>query len=282
MESRSAESAVHVRADRGNWDLENIFWEPCRELLQYRELIRNIVVRDLKVRYKRSVLGIAWTVLAPLLSMLVMWIVFTKAFGVQTPFYAVYLLSGIIIWNFFLQSSSSGCVSVINGSGLIRKIKLPRVVFPISAVVNNLVNLGFAFAALMLVVLFSGAPFHWTLFLVPLEIIPLVLFCAGWAMAAASFGVFFRDIQYILEIFLGAMFYLTPILYEPDKLPAKAQWIVSVNPMAKFIHLFRNVVYYGELPLWRVYFISLGIGAAMFLAGWVVFQRLQRKFVYWL
>ena len=280
--SNRDKTLTHVRSDRALWDFHNLFWEPLRDLFRYRELIRNIVVRDLKVRYKRSFLGILWTVLAPMLSMLVMWAVFTHAFRVQIPFYAAYLLSGIIVWNFFLQSSSAGCSSIINGAGLIRKIKLPRVIFPISAIVNNLVNFTFAFTALMLVILITGAPLRLTLLLVPIEMIPLILFATGWAMLVSALGVFFRDLQYILEITLGAAFYLTPVLYEPSQLPAKAQWIVSINPMAKFIHLFRNVVYYGELPHLQVYFVSLGTGLAMFAIGWVTFQRLQRKFVYWL
>lgn len=282
MSQQKSLPVTYVRADRGTWDARNLFIEPARELIQFRELIRNIVSRDLKVRYKRSVLGIAWTILAPLLSMAVMWAVFTRFMGYQMPFYAVYLLSGIIVWNFFIQSSSAGSVAILNGAGLIRKIKLPRVIFPISVVVNNAVNFLFAFVALMLVILVTGAPFHATLILAPFILLPLVLFAAGWAMLVSALGVFFRDLQYLLEVFLGAMFYLTPILYRAEQVPARFQWLVSINPMAKFIHLFRAVVYYGELPFGRVYFVATLMGLGTFLLGWVVFQKLQRKFIYWL
>lgn len=290
-----SDEIVHVRADKGQWDFDNIFWRPFKELLRFRELIGNIVARDLKVRYKRSILGVAWTVVAPLMSMTVMWAVFTLAFGVQMPNYAVYLLSGIILWNLFIQSSAAGCSSILQGAGLIRKVKLPRVIFPISVVVNNLVNFAFAFMALLLVILVTRAPIHWTILLVPVMLVPPALFCLGWAMMVSAFGVFFRDLQYILEIFLGAMFYMTPILWKPEQLPAvihtkirgevfdwSPEWIVSLNPMAKYIHLFRSVVYHGEIPGLRVYGIALGMGFFMFVLGWVVFQKLQRKFVYWL
>ncbi|MBS1986160.1 MAG: ABC transporter permease [Bdellovibrionales bacterium] len=278
----NSNTVLHVRADQHALDFTNIFSEPFFDLFRYQGVIRNIVARDLKVRYKRSFLGVGWTVLAPLMSMLVMWTVFTHAFGVQMPFYAVYLLSGIIVWNVFLQSSAAGCVSIMQNASLIRKVKLPRVVFPLSAVANNMVNFVFAGMALMLVVLITGAPIHSTLLLVPVAILPLLLFASGWAMMVSALSVFFRDLQYILEIFLGAMFYLTPILYEAERLPARAQWIVSLNPMAKFIHLFRTVVFYGQVPQLHVWVSAMAMGLAMLTLGWVIFQRLQRNFIYWL
>ncbi len=273
---------LHVRADKSSWDTHNLFVAPLRELRQYRALISNIVSRDLKVRYKRSIIGVFWTVLAPLMSMIVLWVVFTHALKVTIPYYGAYLLSGIIAWNLFLQSSQAGIQSVLANAALIKKVRLPRVIFPITTVVNNLVNFGFSFLALLLVMAVSGAPFHWTLVLTPLVLIPMILFCLGWAMACSALSVFFRDLGYILEIGLQALFYLTPILYQAESVPTRFQWILSFNPIAKYIHLFRSVVFSGELPDARVYLVSLGLGLLSFFVGWIVFQRLQRKFLYWI
>jgi ABC-2 type transport system permease protein len=274
--------AFYARADRHSWDLYNLFVAPLKELLQYKELVRNIVSRDLKVRYRRSVLGILWTILAPLLSMTVMWAVFQYALQVKIPNYPVYILSGIITWNLFVQSSTAGAASILNNSALLSKLRLPRVIFPLSAVVNNLVNFGFAVVAFVLVVLITRAPLHGEMRLLPLVLIPLLLFAAGWSMLVSSLCVFFRDLQYMLDIGLQAVFYLTPILYDPKSLPAKASWIVQVNPIAKFIHLVRNALYSGEWPDPQTYMVALAMGVFMFLVGWVAFQRLQRKFIYWL
>ena len=279
---RIEEPVYHARADRSDWDFHNLFVMPFRELFHYKELVRNIVSRDLKVRYKRSLFGIAWTVLAPTMTMLVLWAVFTKAMGVQIPNYATYLLSGLICWNFFTQTSASGGAAILGARDLVCKVRLPRVVFPISAAFNNLVNFAFACVALVLTMLLTRSSFHLTLFLFPVMILPMFLFAAGWAMLVSALSVFFRDLQYILEIVLQAAFYVTPILYRAESVPEKYRWIVSINPLAKFIHLFRLVAYDGLVPGASVYFVSLFTGAAMFLLGWYIFHRLQKKFIYYL
>ncbi len=278
----AAEPVVHIRADRGNWDFHNLVRAPIQELVQFKELIRNTVVRDIKVRYKRSVLGIAWTIIAPLMQMIVMWTVFTKAFQVSMPNYALYLFSGIITWNLFSQSSVAGGASILGAAGLITKIKLPRVLFPLTAVINNLVNFSFAFAALLLLMVVTRAPFHWTMLSVPFMLLPLILFCMGWAMLVSALSVFFRDLQYILEIALGALFYATPIFWDPTALPAKWHWVASVNPLAKYVFMMKASIYHGVLPNFSTYAIATFTGLAMFVIGWIVFQRLQRKFIYWI
>jgi ABC-2 type transport system permease protein len=278
----SLEPVYYARGNKSAFDVHNEVSAPIKELFQYRLLIKNIISRDLKVRYKRSVLGIVWTVLSPLMSMIVLWLVFTKAFQVQIPNFAVFLLSGLITWNFFAQSSTAGCQAILSNAGLIQKIRLPRVIFPVSVVINNAVNFIFAFAALLVVIAITGSGFHWTLILTPIMLIPLMIFSVGWAMLMASLSVFFRDMQYIIEVLLGAAFYLTPILYQPESIPEAYRGIVSINPVAKFIHLIRTVTYTGQVPSFSVMMTSMAIALVTFFIGWVVFHRLQRKFVYWL
>ncbi len=273
---------VKVDADLSPWSFEELFLEPLREILLFKPLISNIISRDLKIRYKRSFLGIGWTLLAPLGSMIIMWAVFTIALKVQIPFYAVYLFSGMIVWAFFLQSSAAGCQSLLNAASLIRKVRIPRSVFPVTVVVNNALNFTFAFLALLIVIWVSGAPFHWQIIATPLVLLPALVFTAGWSLLVSSLSVFFRDLQYILDVGLGALFYLTPILYQPSMVPEKYHWIVSYNPLAKFIYLFRNLVYDGILPDPRVYLVAWGMSLCMFCVGWVVFHRLHRKIVFWL
>jgi ABC-2 type transport system permease protein len=271
-----------VKSDQSSLSFKNDFLAPFLELIEFKELIKNIVSRDLKKRYKRSVLGIAWTVVAPLFSMLVLWMVFTNALKVEIENYPTYLLSGIITWNFFVQSSASGGISILTNASFIQKIRLPRVIFPISAVFNNLINFFFSFVALIIVMLSTKASFHWTILLTPIMIIPLFLFVTGWTMAVSALSVFFRDIQYILEISLGALYFLTPILYLAEAVPGSSGWIISANPMAKFIHLFRAVVWSGKVPPLETYLFALLIGFITLILGWIVFQKSQRKFAFWL
>lgn len=283
MSSSTEEFEFRAKADgdAGTF-LHNTFVAPAKEILEFRELVRNIVLRDLKVRYKRSVLGVFWTVLAPLMSMTVLWVVFTIAMKVNIPNYASYLLSGIILWNFFLQSSSAATGSIFAAAGLMKKVRMPRVVFPISVVVNNFVNFSFSFVALLVVMLVTQTPFVWTMIFFPLMLIPFILFVMGWSMIVSSLAVFFRDLQYILEVGLGALFYMTPIIFDPSSIPQRFHWILSVNPLSKFIFIFRKVLFDGALPPLSVYLNSLLIGLIFFVIGWTMFQRLQRKFLYWL
>ncbi len=134
---------------------------------------------------------------------------------------------------------------------------------------------------LLLVVAITGANFHATLFLTPVVMIPIFFFVIGWSLMVSSLTVFFRDLQYILDILLGAAFYLTPIIYEPSQLPLRFQWIVHINPMARFVWLFRQAVYHGHVPALHTYAIALGTGLTMCLAGWIVFHKTEREFLYW-
>ncbi len=270
-----------AEGNASEWSFKNLIWKPFFELGEFKFLISNIVLRDLKVRYKRSVLGVFWTLLSPLMNMTIMWFVFTRALKVEIPHYAVFLFSGLIAWNLFLQSTVAGAPSILNAAALIRKVRLPRALFPITVVVNNLLNWTFAMIALIIVILVSGAPLHASIIFAPVALIPLVFFCVGWSLFVSSLSVFFRDLQYILEVSLGAIFYLTPILYQAEFFPAKYSWIVSLNPIAKFIHLFRTTVYAGHFPDLGLYFMTMGIGLLMLLIGWVTFHKLQKEFPYW-
>ncbi len=226
------------------------------ELFRYRDLIRNLVVSEIKTRYKNSVLGFVWSLLNPLAMMLV----FTMVFGVLRPTHQVenlpiYLLCGLLPWNFFAASVVSGVHSVVSNGNLVKKVYFPREVLPIAAILAQLVNF-----LLALVVLFAAlllfrtnfSPWLWTL---PLIILIQTCFSLGIALVLSTLQVFYRDTQMVMEVVMLAWFFLTPIFYTTDQIPAyfsiggyeiPAQRLLFIlNPMASLINVYRDLLYNG-------------------------------------
>jgi ABC-type polysaccharide/polyol phosphate export permease len=272
----------YIDANQSPWSFRQLFIEPIKELLKFKELIRNLVIRDLKVRYKRSYLGIAWSVLAPLLTMLTMWVVFKVAMRIQIPNYASFLFAGLTVWQFFANTSKTASTSILQAAPMIKKVRMPKAIFPLTIAMNNLINFVFCFIALLIIISLSEGVLNSTLLLTPLVLIPVLLFSMGWGLLAATLTVYFRDVVYLLEVILGGWFYVTPILYSAEMIPEKYNWALSLNPMAKFVFLFQEITYYGHVPPLKAYLTSLVVGLFMFIFGWIIFHRYQRNFIYWL
>lgn len=228
-----------------------------RELFRYRDLVRNLVVSEVKTRYRNSVLGFVWSLLNPLAMMMV----FTIVFGVLRPNHEVanlpiYLLCGLLPWNFFSASVTSGMNSVVGNGNLIKKVYFPREVLPVAAILAQLVNF-----LLALIVLFGAlivfrtnfSPWLWTL---PLIILIQTCFSLGIGLVLSTLQVFYRDTQMIMDVVILAWFFLTPIFYTPDQIPStiytigglefSAQRLLYIlNPMASLINVYRDLLYYG-------------------------------------
>lgn len=241
------------------------------KLYTYRSLLYQLIRRDFKAKYKRSVLGILWTVLNPLLTMMVLTIVFSTLFKTDIKNFPVYLLSGQIIFTFFSEATNMAMSSILGGSSMIKKVSMPKYIFPVSKVLSSLVNFMLSLIALVLVMLFTRAPFHWTMLLMPIPILYVLLFSMGIGLILSAAVVFFRDMNYLYNIFLTALTYLTPIFYPITIVPEKVRALISLNPMFHFVEYFRTVAIYGGIPsLWQnvvcctLSFISLSIGLYIF------------------
>ncbi|MCL2060309.1 MAG: ABC transporter permease, partial [Oscillospiraceae bacterium] len=180
---------------------------------RYKHLLRLLVRRDFISRYRKSILGVLWSLLNPLLTMLVMTLVFSYIFRFQIENFPVYLLSGQIIFGFFSESTTQAMGSVIAGEGIIKKIYVPKYIFPVSRVLSSLVNLAFSFIAFLLVFIFTGVQFKPTMLLLPIPILYVLVFSLGIAMLLSSMAVFFRDLTYLYGVFLTLLLYLTPLFY---------------------------------------------------------------------
>lgn len=252
-----------------------------RTLFKYKDLILELVRRDLKLKYRRSVLGYVWSILNPLLTMIVLSIVFSKLLGKGIKNYPVFLLTGRMLYDFVKVSTTSAMKSVTGNASLLRKVYVPKYIFTLSKVTSCMVDMVFSMAALLIVMIITGAKFHLTLFVAPLVIVQIYLFSCGLGFFLAQLNVFFRDIQHIYGVVLTAWLYLTPIIYDVERLPAA--WLrifVKVcNPLYYYVAQFRDLVYYGRLPGPRIFWGGWIIAFLMLFIGAWSFQRSKDRFI---
>ncbi len=254
--------------------------EDALELFRYRDLLWSLVQRDLTVRYKRSVLGFFWTMLNPLLTMLVMAVVFSSALRFPAEHYAVYLLSGLLLWNFFSQSTIQAIGNLVWGGDLVNKIYVPKSVFVVSAIGVGLVNWIFALVPLTLIMLVTGQAFSIALVCLPVSIVFGVLFATGVALVVATLAVFFSDIANVYQVGLTILMYLTPIIYPIAVVPTQYQVFLRLNPLYYFVELFRQPIYDGRIPDPWVWGTGAILAVGMLIAGWWVFTSKADEFTY--
>ena len=259
------------------------------ELFDYRQLVALLVVRELKVRYKRSVFGLLWTMLNPLLLMVVYTVVFSTIMPVAQKNFSVFLLSALLPWLFFQTALVQGLNSVVANQDLIRKVRVPQAVFPLSVVGSNLVNFALSVVPLFLLMLFLRQPFTRALLFLPVGVLLLTCFTSGVTLALATFTVFFRDVKHLAEVVLQMLMYLSPIFYDLSALGnSKAWWFrlfqtfLALNPLSYLIALIREPVYYGRLPEAQTMGIAAGISFLALFVGYRIFQRLAPRHIHYL
>lgn len=254
--------------------------EELLDVFQYRDMIFQFVRRDIVARYKRSVLGIFWTMLQPLGMMIVMSIVFSQLFN-RVDGYAAYLLSGLIAWIFFAQTTTATLQQVASGGLLSRKIYVPHTAFALASMGTGMVNLAISILPLAAITLVAGKPITWAILFTPVSIIILSAFALGFALMLSTFAVQFPDVKEMYQIILQAWMYFTPIIYPETILPeAYRYWILHLNPMYYMITLFREPVYNGSLPSAGIILTSSTIAAFTLLVGWTYFSKQSDRFAY--
>jgi len=253
--------------------------EELREIINYRNLLFQMVRRDVVTRYKRSILGIAWTMLNPLMTTVILAIVFSQVFGAEEE-YAVYVLSGLMPWTFFSQTTSASIVGLLWGGSLIHRIFMPRTVFAVSAIGTGLVNFLLSLVPLLVLIMITGVNLTWSVFLTPIAILFLAMFSLGVGLFLSSVAIRFADIADMYQIILTAWFYLSPIIYKEEYIPEQFTWIVKLNPMYYLINFFRAFVYDGRFPTIEEYLITGGIASISLLFGWIFFSQRADEFAY--
>ncbi|AUI67102.1 MULTISPECIES: ABC transporter permease [Glaesserella] len=258
----------------------NKFKGKFQRLLAFDELLKQLIIRDIKLKYRRSYLGYLWSILNPLMLMMVLVIVFSNLFRFDIPNFPVYLLSAQILFNFMVEATNISVTSITGNASLLKKTYVPKYIFTLSKVGSSLVNLIFSLSALLLVMLITGTSFSMNLLFFPIVLFQVFIFSLGIGLFLSAATVFFRDIQYLWGVFLSMWMYLTPIFYPVSIIPIEYQTLYkSVNPMYWYIEQFRDIVLYAQFPNYSSIVIGTIIAFLMLIIGIWYFNKKQNEFI---
>lgn len=257
-----------------------IMLERLRGLYKYRSLVKQLVLKDIKLKYRRSFLGYVWSVLNPLMVMVVMYLVFSHMFRFDVANYPAYLIIGQTLFTFMTEATNQAIFSITGNGALLKKVYVPKYVFTLSKVTSSLVNLLFSMGAMLIVFIFSKVPFSPYMLCIPFVLAELYLFCLGLGLFLAQAAVFFRDIQYIYSVLTTAWMYLTPLFYPMEQLPERMQGVIRMcNPMYHYITQFRTLVLYQKLPDAGTLLYGTGLAVLFVIWGTWSFLRSQDRFI---
>lgn len=250
-----------------------------KELFAYRQMVFSLVKRDLRGRYKGSVLGFLWTFINPLMQMLVYTLVFSVIMKSNIEKYYLFLFVALVPWMFFSASLTSGSESVISSSDIIRKIYFPREVLPISYVTTAFVNMLLSFIVIFAVIIISGHGINpIALLALPFVMIVEYFLALGIALLSSALTVYFRDLAYILGIIAMMWQFLTPVMYSSDIVPDRLRPLWNLNPMTPVVEAYRDILYYKQIPDFTTLMQAVILGIVVCVVGYMVFRRLQKGF----
>ncbi|MEN9479133.1 MAG: hypothetical protein RLZZ298_528 [Pseudomonadota bacterium] len=250
------------------------------EVFSSRAVLQQLVRQQLILRYRRTALGYLWTLVNPLLMMSVMAVVFSTLFKADLKEFAIFLFAGMIPWSLFNSVSTQSSGAFVNNEGLIKKIYIPKIVFPLSIAVAVLIDSILSFVALFLIIVAVGGTISWAIVFLPVAYILLFVFSIGFGLITSVLTVFFRDLQYVLIIAMQGLFFLTPILYKHDSLSGKVAWLVGLNPVVPFIELFRAPLYRAEFPAGGVVIQAVVISFVTISIGLLYLIKQEKKIVF--
>lgn len=249
------------------------------QMRKFWPVVTNMVAQELRVRYQRSVLGFFWTLLNPILMMLTLTVVFSQLLGQDPRSYAILLFAGMVPWGLLSCALTDCAFCIIVNEGLIRKIYLPKMIFPLTRVLINLITTGFSFAALFLLLIPLGAPFALPMLLLPIILALFALFTLGLGLIVATLNTFYRDCSHLVTVFLQAWYFATPILY-PAKTLDGVPWLIWLNPAYPFIRLFQVVISERAWPSLSLFSAAAGIATVCLGVGYAAFKSNEDKLIF--
>lgn len=253
-----------------------------KKLKQYKFLFEELVKRDFVIKYKRTVLGIGWSALFPLLQLLVMTMVFTQLFGRDTPHYMIYVFCGTTAYHFFSDATKGGMGAIMSNAKIISKINLPKYLFVLSKNIQALVNYAIILVIFFISVAIDGIPFTPKFFLLVYPICCEVLFNIGVSMILSVLFVFFRDIKYLYDIFTMLLMYLSAVFYTINRYSPEAQSLFLLNPVYLFILYFRTIIINSTVPSFEIHALMFFNSAFVVLIGGLMYKKNNNKFLYYL
>ena len=252
----------------------NIF----KKIYNYRELLKTNVKKEIRGRYKNSILGIMWSFLNPLLQLAVYSIIFGALLAGGDKTYHIYICVALIPWTYFTTAITQSAFTVIGNAGIIKKVYFPREILPISVVTSGAVNFVISTIIILAFVIFSGIGLSWYLLFYPFILLIQYILLLGISFIVSSVTVYFRDLEHIIGVVLMAAFYATPIVYKLEQLPANLQIIMQLNPMTHLINAYRDIFYYHQMPNMQILCILLVLSIILTIIGYFIFKKLQKGF----
>lgn len=243
-------------------------------------VLTNFVNQDMTVKYKRSLLGFFWSLINPLAMMAISAVVFGSIMRFDLKDFVVFLFAAMLPWSFFSTSIDFCGISILNAESFIKKVYIPKLIFPLSTICSQFLNMLFSMAALFIIMLILGAQISLALTFLPVSFLILFVFTMGISLIMATANVYFRDARYLMGIILNAGYYLTPILYPIERIPETLRTFFKLNPMYYIVELFRAPIYRAEFPSFQMTGISVLLAAVSFLMGLFIFYRYEKDFVY--
>ena len=249
-----------------------------KELYAYRVLLKTNVQKEIRGKYKGSFLGVLWSFLNPLLMVLVYALVFPYIMRMNVPNYLVYLITGVIPWNFFTTCITTGCNCVWINGGIIKKVYFPREILPISVVVAGLINFLISCVIVLIFTVFGGIGISIQLLWLPLIAIIQSALSLGLLFVLSAINVYVRDIEYLVAFLLNLLFYATPILYTASMFPSKVRWILYLNPMSTIVDAYRSIFYYKVMPNLASLALVGILSFIILIIGYIIFRKLEKGF----
>ncbi|WP_426350486.1 ABC transporter permease [Alloiococcus sp. CFN-8] len=252
--------------------------ERIKEIIKYKELLQNLTSKELKLKYKNSVLGFFWSFLNPVMMMLVYTFAFKYVLRIDTENFSVVLLAGLLPWTFFQNSVNSATTSIISNANLVKKVYFPREIIPLSLIFSNFVNFLITFIVLFLAIFIFQIKIGAAILLLPVVLVLLLGITIGLSLLLSSLNVIYRDVSHFVEIIFMAWFYLTPVVYSLDLIPDRFRNIILLNPMALVVESIRSVVLYNRIPEPKYFLGMLAYGIILLFIGSKVFRSIEKGF----
>jgi len=250
-----------------------------QEVLDYRELFYYLTLKEIRVKYKQSIIGVGWALLMPLVSMVIFTFIFTRVAKVETDVpYPIFVYCGLLPWQLFAQGLGTATKTLVANTNLVTKVYLPREVFPFAAVVSKLVDFGIGFTFVFFLMWYYEIPIRWTIIFLPIILLVQLMFTLGLGMFTSMGNLYFRDVDYLMQIGIQLWMYVTAVAYPLEVSNPKLQAVLNLNPMTPIINSYRDVLLRGTLPSFPEFGMVAALSISLFLIGWYFFHR--REFLF--
>ena len=251
------------------------------KLKRHQFLFEELVKRDFAKKYKRTVLGMAWSILSPLMNLLIMWLVFNNFFGNNMDHYVIYLFAGQLVFSYFTDATNLGMNSLVSNAGIFTKVNVPKYLFLFSQNVSSLINFGLTLLIFFTFVAIDGVPFTWKFLFLVYPVACLIVFNLGLGLILSALFVFFRDMQYLWGILTQLIMWLSAIFYTFDSYSYTVQCLFLLNPLYLYIRYFRKIVLEGEIPTLQFHLLAAAFAALSFTVGAYMYKKYNHEFLYY-